>query len=203
MKLFKKIIQFIIALNLIAIGVGLYIRADIGIGSWDVLHNNLSEFYNLTFGTWVFIVGIITILISQLFYFHLRSFLAVITGFILGRLIDIWSIHIFSFDISSLVVRVPLFFLSIILLGSGISLLVLSKLPPTAPDILMISLMKKFKLNFLTAKTLTETTVFIVAISIGTFHGKPLNNIGIGTLLTLLLIGSIVQVSSKFWEKVT
>lgn len=201
MKLIIKIIQFITALNIMAIGVALYLKADIGIGSWDVLHNNLNEFYHYTFGTWVFIVGIITILISQIFYFHLRSLLAIVTGFILGRLIDMWYIHIFTFDMTSLVIRIPLFFLSIVLLGSGISLLVLSKLPPTPPDILMISLMKKFKLNFLTAKTVTEVSVFVVAISIGMIHGKPFNNIGIGTLLTLILIGSIVQVSSYLWKK--
>ncbi len=195
-----KFIQFIIGLNLMALGISLYLKASIGIGSWDVLHNNLYEFYHLTIGTWVFIVGVVTIMISQVFYFHPKNLLAIITGFILGKLIDFWYSNIFHFHFTLLSVRIPMFFISIILLGSGISILVLSTLPPTPPDIFMISLMKRFKLNFLKAKTITEGTVFIVAITMGTIHQKPFNNVGLGTLLTFLLIGSIVQVSSKFWR---
>jgi len=198
----KKILQFTIALNLMAMGIALYLKAAIGIGPWDVLHNNLNEFYQISFGTWVFLVGIITILIAQLFYFHLRSLLAIGTGFILGKLIDIWYDYVFIFDISELYIRLPLFFLSIILLGSGISLLVLSSLPPTPPDILMISLMKRFKLNYLTAKTLIEINVLIIAIIVGTIHGKILNNIGVGTVLTVFFIGSIIQIFSILWKKV-
>lgn len=202
MKHINKIVQFILALNLMAIGIALYLKANIGIGSWDVLHGNLYKYYHLTFGTWVFIVGIVTILISQLFYYHISSFLAIFTGLVLGQLIDLWHDRIFLFELSLIHYQVILFFLSILLLGSGISLLVLTKLPPTPPDIFMISLMKRYKVNFLTAKSITEATVFFAALTVGLIHSRPFYNVGIGTLLTLLLIGSIVQISSKFWKKI-
>lgn len=58
MKLIKRIVLYFFALNLMAMGVALYLKVDIGVGSWDVLHGNLYDFYHLTVGTWVFIVGI-------------------------------------------------------------------------------------------------------------------------------------------------
>ncbi len=196
-----KIFQFILGLNLMSIGIVFYLKANIGLGSWDVLHNNLHEFYQLTFGTWVFIVSIITILFSQLFYYNFSSLLAIGTGFILGLLIDLWHDYILLFYIPQLYLRIPLFLIGLTLLGSGIALLVKSKLPPTAPDIFMISLMKRFTLNYLVAKTITELCVFIIAIIIGSVHGKVFNNIGIGTILSLILIGSIVEESSRLWKK--
>ncbi len=200
MKLFVRIIQFLLALNLIALGVALYIKADIGVGPWDVLHNNLYDFYQLTVGTWVFIVGILAVLISLLLHYDVKSFLAIITSFIVSKLIDYWLTLII--DDLSLYIRIPLFFFSLFLLGFGISLLVLTKLPPTPPEILMISLTKRFKINYAQAKTMTEIMAFILAIIIGFINGKPFNNIGIGTLLTITLIGFIIQISSRFWNRI-
>lgn len=200
MKLSVRIFLFIFALNLVSMGISLYLKADIGIGSWDVLNNNLAQFYRFSFGTWVFIVGIITILVSQLLYFRLYNFLAIIPGLIMGFLIDMWLI-IFHFQLDNIYLQFIIFFLALILLGSGISLLVLTKLPPTPADILMLSLMKCFKTNFFVARTTTDALALISGIIVGAINNKPLNNIGIGTLLALLFVGSIVQVTSRFWKK--
>lgn len=200
MKLSVRIFLFIFALNLVSMGISLYLKADIGIGSWDVLNNNLAQFYRFSFGTWVFIVGIITILVSQLLYFRLYNFLAIIPGLIMGLLIDMWLI-IFHFQLDNIYLQFIIFFLALILLGSGISLLVLTKLPPTPADILMLSLMKCFKTNFFVARTTTDALALISGIIVGAINNKPLNNIGIGTLLALLFVGSIVQVTSRFWKK--
>jgi len=95
-----------------ALGINMYIRANIGIGSWDVLHNNLTQFYGLTFGTWVSIVGVITILISQLFNRDLKAVLAIFTGVIFGKLIDMWLYNVFTFEIENLYLQIVFFFIS-------------------------------------------------------------------------------------------
>lgn len=193
---------YLFSLNLMALGINMYIKADIGIGSWDVLHNNLTQFYGLTFGTWVSIVGAITILISQLFYLNFKTILAIFTGVIFGKIIDLWLDNIFTFEIDNLILQIMLFFLGVIFIGSGISLLVLTKLPPTPPDVLMVSLMKRFKLNFLMSKTIIETFVFIVAVIIGSINKVPFNNLGVGTIISLIFIGPIVELSSKLWKRI-
>jgi hypothetical protein len=202
MKHTKRLILFLLAQILMTFGIALYLRAEIGVGPWDVLHNNLFEFYALSFGTWVFIVGIITILISQIFYKNIRNLLAIITGLIQGQFIDFWLDYVLNFELSALAIRIPIFLFSLVLLGSGISLLVHTKYPPTPPDILMLSIKQKFQLNYLKAKTLTELSAFLVAIIIGIINSNPFNNIGIGTLFTILFIGSIVEVSAKLWIKI-
>ena len=202
MKHTKRLILFLLAQILMTFGIALYLRAEIGVGPWDVLHNNLFEFYALSFGTWVFIVGIITILISQIFYKNIRNLLAIITGLIQGQFIDFWLDYVLNFELSALAIRIPIFLFSLVLLGSGISLLVHTKYPPTPPDILMLSIKQKFQLNYLKAKTLTELSAFLVAIIIGIINSNPFNNIGIGTLFTILFIGSIVEVSAKLWRRV-
>lgn len=200
MKLSVRIILFIFAINLVSMGITLYLKAGIGVGSWDVLNNNLAQFYRFSFGTWVFIVGIITILVSQILYFRPDSFLAIISGFIMGLFADLWLI-VFQFQLNNFYLQLIIFLFATLLLGSGISLLVLTKLPPTPADILMLSLMKRFKVNFFISRTMTEALALITGIIVGIINNAPFNNIGLGTLLSLSLVGSTVQITSKFWKK--
>lgn len=201
MKYIYRTILFLFALNLMAMGIALYLKADIGVGPWDVLHNNLYEYYQLTFGTWVFIVGIIAILFSLLLHYRPKNLLAIISGLIMGKLIDIWLIEVFVFKVDNLILQLLIFICAIILLGNGIALLVITKFPPTPGDVLMLSIINKFKLNYLKAKTLTDLLAFIVAILIGLINGAPFNKIGIGTLLALFFIGGVIEVTSKFWQR--
>lgn len=202
MKRWTNILIFIMGLKFMAMGIALYLKTNIGVGSWDALFYNLYEFYGFTVGTWVFIASIIIILVSQLIYFNPKHFIAIFTGLIQGWLIDLWFEHIYVFELSNLSLRFLCFFVSLFLLGNGISLVILSKLPPTTGEVFMLSLQNRFKLNQLAGKTVSEFIAFIVAVLISIINSKPFNNIGIGTILSLLLIGSIVQFATNYWHKV-
>lgn len=198
----RNFILYFIALTFMGLGIALYLRANIGVGAWDVLHNNLTEnYFNLTFGTWVFIVGFISVTISQLLSFNLKNYFAVITGLINGKIIDLFYYKVLIFELNNIYIQILYFTLSLILLGSGISLLVLTKFPPTPADVLMLGLVKKYDFNYVKAKTITELSVLFVAIFISIIVGKPFSNIGIGTIITTFLIGVIIGYTSKKWRK--
>lgn len=199
--LFKRIILYIISLFLISIGVNMFLLARLGLGSWDVLHNNLTTYFGLTFGTWVFIVGITTVLISMIFKYDLKSFLTVLNSFILGFIIDFFLFNVFTFEVVNIWYRIIIFIVGVILLGNGISLLILTKFPPTPPDILMLAISHRFKLNFTISKTIGEAAVFLIAIIIGYIGGNAFGNIGVGTIILLLTIGIAIELSSKYWKK--
>lgn len=204
----KNFIMFLLGLMLMGLGISIYLFTEVGVGSWDVLHGNLTDLFDdrYTFGTWVTIVGFITISVSQLFYRNLLAYISVITGLILGMVIDLWSsIWInsgLSVQFGNPSIKWILFLIALIILGSGISLLVLSKLPPTPIDVLMISYMKRYNLNFNIAKFLTESTAFIAAVIVGLINDNPGRGIYYGTLLSVFAVGWIIQCASIVWRKV-
>ncbi|MDF2698564.1 MAG: hypothetical protein K0Q49_120 [Haloplasmataceae bacterium] len=211
---FKNIVYYFIALLMMGFGIALYLKAGIGVGAWDVLHSNLSYVmptitlgtwvFSLSVGTWVFLIGIVTVTISLIFKFTFRSYLAIISSLINGKFIDFFS-SILEYEIfnipTNIYLQLIIFSIALLFLGSGISLLVLTKLPPTPPDILMLSLVHRFKLNYTVSKTMTEVMVLIIAIIVSIMGGHPFYNIGIGTILTTMFVGMIVGYTSKQWRK--
>lgn len=202
MKRWSNVLVFLFGLNFMAMGIALYLKTNIGVSSWDALYYNFYDFYGLTVGTWVFILGIIIILISQLVYFKPIHFFAIITGLIQGWLIDLWFERIYVFTLTNLPLRYLLFIVSLFILGNGIALVILSKLPPTTGDVFMVSLQKRFRLNQFASKTLADFIAFVVTVIITFINHKPFNYIGIGTILSLSLIGSIVQIATNYWKKI-
>ncbi|ERJ11192.1 YczE/YyaS/YitT family protein [Haloplasma contractile] len=202
----KNIALYLLAINLMAIGISCYLVASIGYGSWDILHANLT-YFGLDFGLWVAIVGVITVITATLIHFQWKFFAAIISATILGQLINLWSrlFNAYAYQQEILVLdlglKIVVFTAAITALGSGISLLVLSKLPPTPPDVLMVSLMKRFHLKYSSAKTITEVIAFSSAIIIGIIAGEAFGGVGVGTIITLFGIGLVVQYSSELWKR--
>jgi uncharacterized protein len=201
----KNTIQAIIGLLIMGFGISMYMITNVGVGSWDVLHLNLAEYYGLTVGYWIFIMGCIVIILSQLIHFNPLRFFSIITGLLMGRFVDLW---LFIYNktgfldlLDGLFIRWVFFFIAIAALGSGIALLVLSKLPPTPVDVLMLSVIERFRLNFNFAKFLTEAFAFTLAVTIGTLNGSPFNNVGLGTIISLFAVGIVIQFMSKFWKR--
>lgn len=210
----KQLCMALGALLLIGFGITLYIRARVGVGAWDVLHASLAEYYprlrigsltiELSIGRWIMIVGVIAVLISQLLNRKAYYFLSILTGLVQGVVTDLWD-NVLEFDKligMNLFTRWVSYAVALFALGSGIALLVRSTFPPSPIDTLMIGVIKRFNLKYNVGKFSVELLAFIIALLINTIEGSPLNNIGIGTIISLLVIGQIVALSDKFWARV-
>lgn len=63
---FVQFFIFFIGIIIMAFGIALTIKANIGVASWDVLHIGLYKQMGLTIGTWNIIVGLIILSISSI-----------------------------------------------------------------------------------------------------------------------------------------
>jgi len=207
----KNLLIALIGAATLAMGVSLYIMTDVGIGPWDALAANLAEYFprlngglftiSMTIGYWVFVLGIIVVIVSLLFSPKKGQLLALITGLTLGLLVDLWMaiyqwmglMHV----LDALVVRWLFFFVSLLLVGTGTALMVMSNVPPSPVDTLMMSIRKRFYLPFSTAKFLTELLAFVSVLTLNVIYEKPFNSIGFGTIITVLSLGIIVVKADK------
>ena len=96
------------------------ILSDLGAGAWDAMYVGLSESVGLTVGSWVFLIGVLLIIINSLLMKTTPDFLAIITIVIIGALIDFWLLSVFhDFLATELGLRIFMLTAGILIIGLG------------------------------------------------------------------------------------
>lgn len=191
--LIKRILFFLLGIAATALGVSLTIISNFGAGSWDALSVGLSETFGLTVGTWVVIVAVILIIASGILLRRIPRFSTLITSFVTGAGIDLWLATLKGIEVSGIVNESLVFMAGIVVIGFGVSMVVLTELPPGPIDYFMLVLKERFKLSLGVAKTLAEGIGLILGL---TFHGP----IGIGSIVIVVIMGPVIQFFSKLLE---
>ncbi|MCA0971915.1 membrane protein [Halobacillus litoralis] len=186
-KVAIKSLFFILGLIIIALGITLTIKADLGAGAWDAMNVGLTESVGLTVGNWVMIVGAVLIVTNAWIAKEKPDLLAVVTILVLGQVIDFWMLRVFdTFAVDAFLSQLMTLLSGIIIIAFGVSLYLQPKFSLNPVDGFMVALQKRFGLNLQIAKTLTEAFALVIAF----FLGGP---IGLGTVIILVAIGPAIQ----------
>jgi len=193
----KKIIIglfYIVGLTFLSFGISTMILANLGAGAWDAMYVGLSNITGLSVGTWILLVGILLILVNSLLLKKIPEFLAVITIFIIGALIDFWLLIAFpGFSLTDMGLRILMFVGSILIIAVGITFYLQSSFARNPMDTLMMAIQIRTGKSLAFSKTVMEVTVLIIALIIG-------GPIGIGTIIVTFSIGPLIQL---FYSPVT
>ncbi|WP_224773354.1 MULTISPECIES: YczE/YyaS/YitT family protein [Bacillaceae] len=179
---------FVIGLFVLAFGVTLTIQADLGAGAWDALNVGLTDQIGLTVGSWIFIVGILVILLNAIIMREAPKVLGVFTILLVGFFVDFWMLYVFQdFSIQNMMLKVVILLSGILLIAIGVSIYLQTSFPANPIDQLMITLHKRFGLSLMAAKTIGEVGALVLALL---FAGP----IGLGTIIITFAIGPLIQV---------
>ncbi|WP_349408901.1 membrane protein [Pseudalkalibacillus sp. SCS-8] len=194
-----RFISFVLGLSLISFGVSLTIKAGLGTGAWDALNVGLSKTIGLTVGSWVFIVGIVLIVLNAILLKSRPDFLAVFTIFLAGLFIDGWLLVVLdTFQTNGLWEQIVVFVVGVIVLSFGIAVYLQANFPLIPIDKLMLAIQERLGVSMGTAKTIGELSALVAAFI---FSGP----IGLGTLIVTFTIGPLVQLFAprvhKFQQK--
>ena len=187
----KRIIFYLIGLSLIALGSASIVTSQLGAAAWDALVVGLSYTVGLTPGNWMIIIGFLLMLINAYLTKEKIDFLAFITTFIIGILVDIWLFVVFSnVIISNIEVQWLLFLFGFFttILGAGIYLQ--AKFAPSPVDNLMLAVHKRFNLSISRARLICEG----IALTLSLLVSGP---ISVGTFFIALAIGPCIQFTYK------
>ncbi|KIL51315.1 hypothetical protein KP77_08270 [Jeotgalibacillus alimentarius] len=178
---------YLLGLLLLSFGISMMIVADLGVGPWDALYVGLSETIGFTVGTWVFILGIILILLNGYLMKKMPDFLAIITIFLIGVFMDFWLLVAFA-GIESLAmpVRAMMLAAGVIIIAVGITFYLQANFARNPIDSLMIAIQTRTGKSLAFSKTVMEVSVLVIAF----LFGGP---IGLGTVIVAFGIGTLIQ----------
>jgi uncharacterized membrane protein YczE len=184
-----KLPSLFFGLILFAFGVVLNLYSGLGMSPWGVFQVGLSQSSTFTLGQVSQIVGLGVLLIGWSIGFA-PGFATFMNMYFIGFFID----KITQFGIipepTSLIQQFLLLFGSIIMIGVGSYFYMNPKLGAGPRDGLMMGLIKKTDLPVSIVRGSIEVTV----LALGYLLGGP---VGVGTLITALLIGYSVQFAFK------
>jgi uncharacterized membrane protein YczE len=183
--------QFVIGITCLSFGITLMVRADVGLGPWDVLHQGVSLLSGLAFGTVSIVVG----LGIMLFWLPLRERPGpgtVLNIIFVGVLINVFMgyIPVFSDELVPGLLHFPAqvaqMALGVVTAGTGSALYLNAGLGAGPRDGVMMGLVRHTGLSIRLIRTLMEVLVLTIGWLIG-------GTVGIGTLMFAFGFGPVIQ----------
>ena len=185
-----RLVQLVIGLIAYGAGIGLMVRAAVGVAPWDVLAQGISRVSNLDFGLVTNLVGLAVIAL----WIPLRQKPG------LGTLLNVllvgtsaqavlWALPV----IDDLLVQIALFIGGLCLVALATGAYIGAAFGPGPRDGLMTGLHTRFGIPIWIARTALELTVLLIGWLLG-------GNVGLGTLAFALLIGPMAHVTMPWFD---
>lgn len=182
-RLGRRIPQLAIGLFLYGWSMAMMIRAQLGVDPWDVLHQGLSRYIPVSFGTVTIIVGVVVLLV----WIPLRQrpgMGTIANAILVGPAAD-FGLAVLHTP-SQLPGRIALLVASVVLNGLAGGLYIGSQFGPGPRDGLMTGIVARTGWSV----RLVRTSIEVVVLAVGWLLG---GSVGLGTVLYALTIGHLVQ----------
>ena len=183
-RLPRRLAQLYAGLLAFAFGEAMIVRANLGVMSWDVLHQGLARHLGLTIGQWSVIVGALVLLLW--IPLRERPGLGTVSNVVvIGLALDVF-LALLSAP-TSMPARIALLVAGICLNGVATAAYVGASLGPGPRDGLMTGLVRTTGRPVGLVRTAIEVSVVLVGWLLG-------GNLALGTALFVLAIGPLVHV---------
>lgn len=191
-SLFTRLIYLFAGLFLFALGIVITIKANIGYAPWEVFHVGLAHSAGFSIGVASIIAGVVIAAIVTAFGEKLglgTIFSMILTGVFIDLIIMINIIPMAeSFLVGLIMLIVGLFVVSI-----GSYFYIKSAFGAGPRDNLMIVLNRKTRLPVGVCRSIVELAVTLVGWLLG-------GMVGIGTVVSVVIIGFCIQVSFAIFK---
>jgi uncharacterized membrane protein YczE len=181
----RRLFQLYAGLVAFAFGEALIVRANLGVMSWDVLHQGLVKQIGLSIGVWSIIVGAVVLLL----WIPLREkpgLGTVSNVLVIGACLDLFLGWLPEVD--AMAGRIGLLLAGIVINGVASSAYIGASFGAGPRDGLMTGLVRRTGGSVRVIRTGIEVSVVIIGWILG-------GNLGLGTVLFALSIGPIIHVS--------
>ena len=191
-----RILCFIVGCFIIQIGVSFFIKSNTGVDSVTIFMQGLSNILHITVGQAnMLFMGIVFvgILIFAREYIRLGTFLAVITA---GPFLDLINnlLNNVGVDALPLIVRLLIVAISCVVIAIGFSILKSAELSVAPTDQLPLIIVDKTSWQYKWVRITMDVIFIVVGFSLG-------GVLGLGTIITTLLIGPCIQYFLPIIEK--
>ena len=203
----RRILLFVFGLVILSLGSVLSMRSGLGVSPTSSISYVLSTITGFSVGTVTFVFFLVLVLAQKIILgrtFHPKNYLQVFSSSIFGLFMDlsVWitsSIHT-TLYFGSLI----LLFTSIIFMGIGVSLILITDIIMTAPEGFCNAVSDRWKVKFSKVKTVYDVASALFTITLALIFIGKLTLIREGTIISALLVGRVVGfILEHFREKMT
>lgn len=199
----KSLIIYLSGLVILCVGTVLNTKTNLGVAAISGVSYVLSKTTSLTLGTATFLIYCIFIIMQWLINkkVDLLTVLQLPVSLLFGRLTDFVNTRVLAFEANNLVSGFIMLAFAIVLSALGVTLMVSQNLVPNAPDGAVQAIANKLGWTFGKAKVVFDLACISVSVVIALVMSGHIIGIGIGSLLSMLLIGNCCNVFKKVFGK--
>lgn len=196
----KFIIISILALVVLAFGVSMMVKPEVGLGPWDALTATISELTGLMFGTASIISNIVMILLQLLILrrrFKLSYWTQVPIIFGFGYIINFFLYQVLKFNLTKYWLRMLLFALGNIVVAFAISVLVTIDIVAMPLEMFSSAVSKVFKFKFSNVRLGIDIASVIICL-LSTLLLSTSLQIREGMIVSILVFNISIKVFIKW-----
>ena len=199
----KSLIIYLSGLVILCVGTVLNTKTNLGVAAISGVSYVLSKTTSLTLGTATFLIYCIFIIMQWLINkrIDLLTVLQLPVSLLFGRLTDFVNTRVLAFEANNLVSGFIMLAFAIVLSALGVTLMVSQNLVPNAPDGAVQAIANKLGWTFGKAKVVFDLACISVSVVIALVMSGHIIGIGIGSLLSMLLIGNCCNMFKKVLGK--
>lgn len=203
-KHFIRLLVYLIGIAMLALGGVLAINSQLGVSPVNLIQQSFSHSMGISLGVAAFLSFVIYVIAQVIMLgkeFKPIQTLQILFAVMFGQFIGFFN-SVIQFENISIFYRIMLIFISIVVIAVGIFLTVTPKLVPMAPDGIAGAIAIKMKADFGKGKIVFDIIIVLTSTIILFLSNSGFSDIGIGTVLSALLVGRVVLfINGRFKEK--
>ncbi len=183
------LVRLIVGLYLFGLGIAFQIRATLGLAPWDVFGQGLANITGLSFG----LATVLASALILLLWIPLKQkpgLGTVFNALLIGPFVDLSLRWVPSATDWGIVGQIGWYVLGMAIIALGTGIYIGARLGPGPRDGLMTGSVKKFGKPVWIVRTVLEGGATLIGLALG-------GPVGLGTLLFVIGIGPMVQVSMR------
>lgn len=200
----RRVLQYAAGLVVMAMGVVLMKRVDLGISPITAVPAAVSAITPFSLGNMTIFLHALCV-VGQILIVRrvtLKSILTMLVGVPFGYIID-GLMLLFDPGPLSIVPRIILLVIGLALSGLGVQLVVASDLMLPAPDELSHTISQVYEKKLSNVKIISDAIYVAIAVAVDLIFSRRISTVGIGTVLSVLLVGRFVGWFGKLFPKLT
>ena len=198
----KKYLLFIIGLLVMAFGVALSVKADLGVSPISCIPYIFSLKHPFSFGETTIVFSILIILLQMIILrrqYQWFQMIQIPVAFVFGYFIDIAMYTLTSLFITEYVEQLFLCMLSCIVLALGIFILIKAKVSYLPGEGLITAIVEVLKKDFGLVKITVDTAMVAIVILSSIILLEGLIGIREGTIMAAFLVGYLLKFYQRIW----
>lgn len=190
----KRLINYLIGLNVLVLGITLNTRSLLGVSAFTTLPYALKEMTPISFGVANIMLYMVLVVAQLLIERKLKMdiLLEVPFSFIMGYILDLYQI-IIPASPESLGLRIVILLAGNICTAFGVYTMVQSHLVLAPVDGVILSISNHYNKAYSLCKNCFDITMILSTIILCLVTRSPFYGIGVGTIFSALCVGRIIK----------